>query len=130
MTWLAASIKWIMLVSGVLTCTIFYAAFAPEAALKSTFGESFEIGPVSGIIVRNWGVLVGLVGAMLIYGAFVSAARGLVLTVASVSKLAFIGLVLSHGLGSKAILPITIDLIVTALYVMYLLELRRRKATA
>ena len=29
-------IKWIMLVSGVLTCTMVYAAIAPQAMLQST----------------------------------------------------------------------------------------------
>ena len=46
-------IKWIMLVSGVLTCTMIYAAIAPQAALRGTFGEALE-GPVAEIVVRNW----------------------------------------------------------------------------
>jgi len=37
MNWIVAKIKGIMLVSGVLTCTMFYAAIAPQAALRSTF---------------------------------------------------------------------------------------------
>jgi hypothetical protein len=43
-----------MIVSGVLTMTMVYAALAPEAALRSTFGESVS-GPVADIVVRNWG---------------------------------------------------------------------------
>lgn len=31
---LSKSIKWIMIVSGVVTCTMFYAAIAPQAALQ------------------------------------------------------------------------------------------------
>ena len=65
MNWIVAYIKWIMLVSGVLTCTMFYAAIAPQDALRSTFGETLQ-GPLADIIVRNWGVLITLVGAMLI----------------------------------------------------------------
>jgi hypothetical protein len=57
MDWLVARMKWIMLVSGALTCTMVYAAIAPQAALRSTFGESLE-GPLAEIIVRNWGGLV------------------------------------------------------------------------
>ena len=38
------------------------AALAPEAALRSTFGESVS-GPVADIVVRNWGSLIALVGA-------------------------------------------------------------------
>jgi hypothetical protein len=42
MNFLAANIKWIMLVSGTLTCTMVYAAIAPQAALRATFGERFK----------------------------------------------------------------------------------------
>jgi len=45
--------KWIMLVSGILTSTMLYAAVAPQAALRSTFGETLQ-GPLAEIIVRNW----------------------------------------------------------------------------
>ena len=37
---LSGSIKWIMIVSGVLTCTMVYAVIAPQAMLQSTFGET------------------------------------------------------------------------------------------
>jgi hypothetical protein len=36
MNFIVANMKWIMLGSGVLTCTMVYAAIAPEAALRST----------------------------------------------------------------------------------------------
>ena len=68
MSWIVANMKWIMVVSGGLTCTMVYAAIAPQEALHSTFGESIE-GPVAEIVVRNWGGLITLIGAMLIYGA-------------------------------------------------------------
>ena len=61
MSLVAANIKWIMLVSGALTCTMVYAAIAPQAALRSTFGETLE-GPLADIVVRNWGALITLVG--------------------------------------------------------------------
>lgn len=59
MNWIVTSMKWIMLVSGGLTCTMLYAAVAPQPALQSTFGESID-GPVADIVVRNWGVLIAL----------------------------------------------------------------------
>ena len=89
-------IKWIMLVSGALTCTMFYAAIAPQAALLSTFGASIS-GPLAEIVVRNWGALITLVGAMLIYGAFRPIHRTLIIAVATISKMIFIGLVLAIG---------------------------------
>ena len=93
-----------MLVSGALTCTMAYAAIAPQAALLSTFGETLQ-GPVAEIVVRNWGVLITLMGAMLIYGAFNPPVRSFALAVAGVSKLAFIALVLSPAAVFSAIRP-------------------------
>lgn len=96
MSWLATQMRWLMLVSGALTCTMFYAALAPQAALRANFGSALE-GPVAEIVVRNWGVLVTLVGLTLIYGALVPSARRVALGIAVASKSAFIALVLSFG---------------------------------
>ena len=128
MTLLRRSIKWVMLVSGLLTCTMFYAAIAPASALLSTFGESMD-GAVAQIVVRNWGVLAGIVGLMLLYGAFRASARGLVLLVAGTSKLAFITLVLIHGqhlLGFQLAASITVDSVMVVLFGAYLLASRRQ----
>ena len=111
MAWIIANIQWIMILSGVLTATMIYAAIARDAALRSTFGESLN-GPLAHIIVRNWGALIALVGAMLIYGAFDPPGRSLILIVAGVSKAVFIALVLSHGkryLSRQAGLAVAID---------------------
>ena len=126
MNWIVASIKWLMLVSGVLTCTMFYAAVAPEAALTSNFGETLE-GPVAEIVVRNWGALIGLVGAMLIYGAYRPASRSLTLVVAAVSKLTFVGLVLLYGrqyLSHQVGIAITVDSVWVLLFLGYFLGRR------
>ena len=122
----AAYIKWIMLVSGALTCAMAYAAIAPQAALRSTFGETLE-GPLAEIVVRNWGALITLVGAMLIYGAFNPQVRSLALTIAGASKLIFLALVLSHGghyLGHQAGIAIAVDLVWVVLFAWYLLGAR------
>ena len=47
MPWILGATKWIMLVSGLLTCTMLYAAIDPRAAMASTFGESIE-NPAAG----------------------------------------------------------------------------------
>jgi hypothetical protein len=132
MTWVVSQIKGVMLVSGLLTCTMLYAAFAPQAALRSTFGESLE-GPLAEMIVRNWGVLIALVGAMLVHGAFNPAARPQALVVAGLSKIVFILLVLSHGsqfLDNQAGVSILIDTVMVALFCAYLLGARRSRAAA
>ena len=123
---LAAYIKWIMLVSGAMTCTMVYAAIAPQAMLQRTFGEGVD-GPLAELVVRNWGVLIFLVGAMLIYGAFTVAARPLVLTVAAASKVTFIALVLSNGdryLRGQAGMSVVVDAVMVLLFAIYLFSSR------
>jgi hypothetical protein len=126
MTWVATNMKWIMVVSGALTCTMLYAAIAPQAALRSTFGETLD-GPLADIIVRNWGVLIAIVGAMLIYGAFDRPSRPPILTIAALGKVAFIALVVSHGgryLSHQAGVAVVIDSVMVVLFVVYLLGVR------
>jgi hypothetical protein len=129
MNWIVVGIKWIMVVSGILTATMIYAAIAPEAALQSTFGETLD-EPVAKIIVRNWGALIALVRGMLIYGAFRPAVRSLVLIVAGASKAIFIALVLSQGtryLGQQAGVAVGIDSVMIVLFAWYLLASASRK---
>ena len=132
MNWILGRIKWIMLVSGVLTCTMVYAAIAPQAALRSTFGETLD-GAVAEIVVRNWGALIALVGAMLIYGAYDPPSRPLIVTVAGLSKLTFIALVLLHGrqyLGHQVGISIAVDLVMVVLFIAFLIGVRRGRAGA
>src|SRR5688572_24940084 len=127
MSWIVRNIHRLMIVSGVLTLTMLYAAIAPEAALRSTFGESVG-GPVADVVVRNWGALIALMGGMLIYAAGRPALRALTLTVAGASKAIFIALVLTHGgrfLGYQAGIAVIVDLIWVAVFVAYLLAMRR-----
>lgn len=126
MTWIAKNFKWVMLVSGVLTFTMVYAALFPRAALESNFGETLD-GPLAEIVVRNWGALIALVGVMLIYGAFNAASRQLVLAVAGLSKAVFITLVLMQGakyLGQPVRIALVIDALMVLLFVGYLVAAR------
>ena len=116
-----ASIKWIMLACGALTCTMMYAAIAPHAMLQSTFGETVD-GHLATLLARNWGALIVLVGVMLIYGAFNPAVRPLVLSVAAASKAVFIALVLSHGdryLQTNAVVPLAVDSVMVVIFLLY-----------
>lgn len=127
MSWVVTNIHRIMILSGLLTMTMIYAAVAPEAALRSTFGESVS-GPGVDIVVRNWGALIALVGATLIYGARHPAVRPLVLTVAGASKSVFIALVLSHGgrfLSYQAGVAVFVDALWVIVFALYLLAMRR-----
>ena len=116
-----------MLVSGALTCTMFYAAVAPEAAVRSSFGQSID-GPVAQIVVRNWGILIGLMGLLLIYGAFNEQTRRVALVVAGASKIAFVALVLSIGqqfLQFQVGVGVAIDIVMVTLFALYLLSTRQ-----
>ena len=111
----------LMIVSGLLTLTMLYAAFAPAAAIERFFGETPD-GAFASVIVPNWGILIGLMGALLIYGAFKPSSRKLALVVAGASKVAFAGLILAQGerymsgLGAAVI----VDCVMVALFAAYI----------
>jgi hypothetical protein len=126
MSWVVVNIHRIMTLSGLLTMTMAYAAIAPQVALRSTFGETVS-GPVADIVVRNWGALIAMVGATLIYAARKPAVRPLALSVAAGSKAFFIALVLSHGgrfLGYQAGIAVFVDALWVMLFASYLLAMR------
>ena len=119
--------KWLMLISGLLTCTMFLGLFSPSTSVQSNFGEAMP-GPPSEIIVRNWGALIGLIGIMLIYGAFAEPVRRFALVIAGLSKAIFITLVLLYGkqyLGFGAGTAVVADTIMIVLYAAYLLMSRK-----
>lgn len=120
-------IKSIMLISGVITCSMVLALINPHAGLMQTFGASImgpETGAIAEIVVRNWGALITLIGIILIYGAFQPLHRRFILVLASVSKTVFVALVLSFGQAflAKAWIAVVFDLTVIVLYVLYLLQ--------
>ena len=114
--------KWVMIVAGVLTCTMFYAAIDPVSSQQSNFGEALE-GPLAQVLVRSWGILVGVVGLMLLFAAFNEANRRMVLLVAAGSKLAFVGLVLTFGrqfLRFQIGTAVIVDSVMVVLFATYL----------
>jgi hypothetical protein len=126
MRWIVNNMKWIMIVSGALTCTMLYAAIAPGPALRSTFGETLD-GPLAEVVVRNWGALITIVGTMLIYGAFDRPSRPAILMIAALGKLVFIALVLSHGgryLAHQAGVAVVCDSLMVVLFAAYLIGVK------
>ncbi len=131
MTFIIKNIKWLILVSGILTFTMFYGVFAPQAALESMFGVSFS-GTLENIIIRSWSALVGLIGVRLIYGFFSPKNRVFSITIAAFSKIVFVSLVLLYGqefLG-KATPAIAMDVLVIILSVVYLFAVHMQRPTA
>lgn len=126
MTFIARHFKWLMLVSGVLTATMFYGLVAPQAALESMFGTSFD-GQLESIIIRSWSALVGLIGVVMIYGALNERHRVFSASIAALSKAIFVSLVVIYGqefLGSVAP-AIALDLLVIASTLLFLLTTRQ-----
>jgi hypothetical protein len=112
----------VMVVAGLLTLTMLYAAVSPEAAIQSYFQETPE-GAMASIVVPNWGILIGLMGALLLYGAFHAPSRKLALVVAGASKIAFIALILMQGDRYLAGLQtaVIVDSVMVVLFVIYLI---------
>jgi O-antigen/teichoic acid export membrane protein len=118
-----SNFKWVMLVSGLLTCTMFLGLFSPSASLMLNFGETMR-SPVDEIIVRNWAALIGISGLMLIYGAFAEAVRRFVLVIACASKITFVCLIGIFGqqyLAFEAGTAVVVDLVMIVLFLAYLL---------
>jgi len=131
MSWDPA-IKWIMLVSGALTCTMVSTAFTPAETLRSIFGAWPE-SPETDLVARNWGILIGLMGALLLYGAFHPAVRKTSLVVAGASKAVFVALVLAQGsrfLSYQAGIAVAVDTVWVLIFAGYLWSSRARRVPA
>ncbi|MGJ8669083.1 MAG: hypothetical protein ACSHXK_06305 [Oceanococcus sp.] len=125
MNFIIKNIKWVMLVSGVLTATMFYGLFFPQASLESMFGVSFS-GSLESIIIRSWSALVGLIGLILIFGALNEKFRVFSISIAALSKAIFVSLVLIYGQAflSQAAPAIVMDCAVILLAGIYVLAVR------
>ncbi|EOQ88691.1 hypothetical protein LEP1GSC202_2834 [Leptospira yanagawae serovar Saopaulo str. Sao Paulo = ATCC 700523] len=123
-----SNIKWIMLVSGIITCSMILSALHPTLGLTLTFGDSID-GNLANIIVRNWGLLIALVGGMMIYGAYNEVNRNLVLVVASISKTTFVVLNLIYGQSylTKSGPALVFDSILVIIFVFYLFSKSSKK---
>jgi hypothetical protein len=102
---------------------MFLGLFSPESSLESNFGEGLVTGPEN-VVVRGWSALIGLMGIMLIYGAFNSAIRKFSLVLVGTSKIIFIGIILIYGrqylefgLGTAVV----VDAIMILFFALYLI---------
>ncbi|MDI9244202.1 hypothetical protein [Marinobacter sp. CHS3-4] len=131
MEFVERNFKWVMLVSGFLTATMFYGLIAPQAALESMFGASFD-GGLESIIVRSWSALVGLVGIILIYGALVERHRVFSAAMGALSKAIFVSLVMIYGqefLGHAAP-AIIMDVVVVLATLVFFAAIRVKRSAA
>lgn len=121
MNFIVNNIQWVMILSGALTCTMVYAVFVPEKALKNTFGESIS-NPVTNLVVRSWGALITMIGIMLIYAAFDPQSREIAALIAGASKLIWCGLFVIFGSQylKKGGIMIGFDFFVAVVLILYL----------
>ena len=121
------AVRWIMLLSGLLTCTMLYAVVAPHQVLLSNFGTMFT-GPAVEVVVRNWGALVVISGLFVIYAASRPKLRAPALVISGAGKLVFIALALLYArdlLDGPLGVPLAVDSVVVVLYLLCLLVVRR-----
>ena len=113
--------KWIMLVGGLLTCSMWLAVVAPQMALRLLIGEA-PSGDLAVMLSRCFGVMVGLNGLLLIWGAFHPEARPMVLTYAMLGKAAFVAMVAPNARWRpKAMFGLAVDSLLVVLFAAYLL---------
>lgn len=131
MNFIVKNIKWVMVISGVLTATMFYGLFAPQAGVESMFGASFS-GPLETLIIRSWSSLVGLIGLVLIYGAFSEKNRVFCIFIAAFSKVVFVSLVLVYGkafLGTVAP-AIIMDCLIKVITLFFVVSVQVQRTVA
>jgi len=119
---LAAQIEWILLITGVATAGALGLFLAPVPMMKMIFGQA-PSDALSLLIARHWGLLVGLVGALLIYAAYHAEIRVPTLIVAIVEKAAFaLGMFISPFRRRPAVLAMALaDAGMAAVYLIYLI---------
>lgn len=128
MKFIISKIKWIMIGSGIITCSMILSALHPTLGLTLTFGDTLN-GDLANIIVRNWGALIALTGGMLVYGAYNEPNRNLILVVSSISKSTFVLLNLVYGQSylSKSAIALVFDSILVIIFVAYLLNQKAKR---
>jgi hypothetical protein len=83
---LASSIKWILVISGLLTAAGGLAALLfPQPTLKLVFGAD-NADVLTEFFARHWGALLFVVCSLTIYAAFFPDTRGSILTAAIFEK--------------------------------------------
>jgi hypothetical protein len=117
MSWVVDNIQAILVVCGLLTMSMLQFAIMPGRAARSTFGEVVD-GAMGDVAIRGWGLLIALTGAMLVWAAFHPETRTLAIGVALISKVFYMGQLVSKGgrfLKGVAGVTVLLDLIMAAL---------------
>ena len=118
---LGAQIGLILVLTGLATASALVLFLSPVTMMRMLFGQ-VPSDTLSILIVRHWGLLLGLVGALLVYAAYHPEVRGPTLVVAVVEKVAFvIGVFLSPFHRRPTVLVMALaDGGMAAIYLLYL----------
>src|SRR5216684_8337375 len=118
---LAVQIELILVITGVATAGALTLALAPDMMMNMLFGQA-PSDALSLLIARHWALLVGLVGALLVYAAYHAEIRVPTLIVAIVEKAVFaLGMFISPFRRRPSVLVMALaDAGMAAVYLMYL----------
>ena len=118
---LAAQIELILVITGLATAGALVVFLAPVPVMRVLFGQA-PSDALGVFIVRHWGLLVCLVGALLIYAAYHAEVRTPTLIVAIVEKAALVlGLLISPFRQRPTVLAIALaDATMAAVSLVYL----------
>jgi len=119
---LSAQVEWILLITGLVTSGAMVLSLAPVTMLKLLFGQA-PTDPLSLLIARHWGLLVGLIGALLICAAHHTEIRVPTMIVSIVEKAAFaLGVFMSPYRRRPTVLVMALaDACMAAVYLVYLI---------
>jgi hypothetical protein len=119
---LAAQIELVLVLTGVATASALVLFLSPVTMMRMLFGQA-PSDALSILIVRHWGLLVGLVGTLLIYAAYHAEIRFPTLIVAIVEKATFaLGVFLSPFHRRPAVLVMALaDAGMASVYLIYLI---------
>jgi hypothetical protein len=117
-------VGYVLVVTGALTAGASIAFIAPHIVLKLLFGVS-NPDLATTTIARHWGLLVGLIGALLIYAAFHPEVRAPIMIAATIEKLAIALLVFATPLRKipAATIVVSADTVMALLYIIMLILL-------
>jgi hypothetical protein len=121
---LAADIEWLLMITGLATAGAVIVFLAPVTSMKLLYGQAPSDALSLGI-VRHWGLLICLIGALLIYASDHAGIRVPTLIIAIVEKTVFaLGTFISpfHRRPTVFIMALA-DTSMAVVYLIYLAEL-------
>lgn len=121
MAFIADNIFWILLVSGVVTSSMLVAVIAPRLVFQQFFGTVLD-GALGNAIMRNWGLVIGMSGLLLVYAAYDETVRTPIMLFSIAGKLFFSAQIFSAGSTLKAARGgAIIDLVIGVVFCAYLI---------